>query len=233
MKRKHVTLAVLLAALSFFAAPSATAIPESQTLAIKKTVATVPAAELAARASDLVAQADKGEKEEVAVTTVREVASKRSATIVAVVGAIAKRSPELSVSVAAEAARLVAERATEIAKAAAAGAPSQADRIAAAVAKVAPKSATKVTRAVASVVPEQTTQIVQSVVSTVPTAKDEIAKDATISRLSQRMASDSGQSGIFTTLPGTIRGTPPPNLPPTDAGSPTAGADSNRNYGTP
>jgi len=228
MKRKQVTLAVLLAALSFFAAPSANAISQSQVLTIKKTVADVPAAELAARASDLVVQADKLEKEEVAVTTIREVASRRPATIVAVVGAISKKSPEMSVAVATEAAKLVAERATEIAKAAAAASPAQANQIAAAVAKVAPKSASKVTRAVAMVVPDQTPSIVQTVVASVPSAKNEIQKDPTITRLSQRMSNNSGGTGIITTRPGTIRGTASPDQPPTDAGTPVQGADPNR-----
>ena len=234
MKRKQVTLAVLLAALSFFAAPSASAISQSQVLTIKKTVADVSAAELGARASDLVVQAGKSEKEEVAVATVREVASRRPATIVAVVGAMAKATPEVSVAIAAEAAKLVAERASEIAKAVAAAVPAQANQIAAAVAKVAPKSATKVTRAVASVVPDQTSSIVQNVVASVPSAKGEIQRDATITRLSQRMSDNSGGTGIFTTRPGTIRGTDTTQLPPpTDTGSPIAGADEKRHYGQP
>jgi hypothetical protein len=234
MKRKHVTLAVLLAALSFFAAPSATALPQSELLSIKKTVVDTPAAELAARAADLVTQASKADQEEVAVATVRDIAARRPATIVAVVGAISKANSEVSVAVAAEAAKLIAERASEIAKAAAAGAPSQASQIAAAVAKVAPKSATKVTRAVASIVPDQTTKVVETVLSSVPSARADIAKDATLTRMSQRMAADAGgNSGIITTLPGTINGTPAPNSPPLDVGTPTQGTDPNRKYGTP
>jgi hypothetical protein len=230
MKRNQVTLAVLLAALSFFAAPSASAMPESQALAIKKIVADVPAAELAAKAANLVVQADKTDRQEVAVTTVREIAAKRPATIVAVVGAISKAAPDLSPVVAAEAAKLVAERAPEIAKAATAGAPAEADQIAAAVAKVTPKSAAKVAGAVVTVVPDQSTKVVDAVLNLVPSARDDLS---TISRMSQRSASGSGGNGTIITLPGTISGKPAPNVPPVDAGTPTAGADSARKYGSP
>jgi hypothetical protein len=205
--------------------------PESQALAIKKIVADVPAAELAAKAANLVVQADKTDRQEVAVTTVREIAAKRPATIVAVVGAIAKAAPDLSPVVAAEAAKLVAERAPEIAKAATAGAPAQADQIAAAVTKVSPKSAVKVTSAIVAVVPDQTTRVVDAVVSLVPSARPEIAN--TLSRMTERSASGSGGNGTIITLPGTISGKPAPNQPPSDAGTPTAGADSARKYGSP
>jgi hypothetical protein len=143
------------------------------------------------------------------------------------------QTPEVSVAVAAEAAKLVAERATDIAKAAAAAAPGQADQIAAAVAKVAPKSAIKVTRAVAAVAPEQAPSIIQNVVASVPSAKADIQKDATLTRLSQRMSDNSGGNGVFTTRPGTIRGTVAPDSPPTDAGSPVPGADPQRKYSQP
>src|SRR5258708_5411780 len=117
MKRNHVTLAVLLAALSFFAAPSASAISQSQVLAIRKTVASVPAAEMAAKASDIVNRASALEKKDIAVVTVREIASKRPATVVAVVAAISKIAPEVSAAVAAEAAKVCSNQASEIAKA--------------------------------------------------------------------------------------------------------------------
>jgi hypothetical protein len=228
MKRNQVTLAVLLAALSFFAAPSASALPESQVAAIKKTVADTPAAELAAAAADIVAHAAQIDKQEVAVTTVREIASQRAATVIASVGAIAKASHEVSVTVAAEAAKLVAERSAEIAKAAAAADPAHADQIAAAVAKVSPRSAAKVAHAVVTVVPELTPRIIDSVINTVPTARTPIQQDTTITRISDKLASQSGNNGVIFTLPGTISGQPIPDQAPTDAGTPTAGADPNR-----
>src|SRR5690349_12325335 len=111
MKRNQVTLAVLLAALSFVAAPSASALSHSQVVAIKKVVADIPPAEMAAKAAALVSQSAKADRKEVALVTVREIAAKRPATVVAVVAAIAKAAPEVSAVVAAEAAKLAPEQA--------------------------------------------------------------------------------------------------------------------------
>jgi hypothetical protein len=224
MKRNQATLAVLLAALSFVTAPSASALSHSQVVAIKKVVADIPSAEVAAKAADLVMQAPKADRKEVAVTTVREIASKRPATIVAVVAAIAKAAPEVSAIVAGEAAKLASDQAAAIAKAAAYGAPAEAESIAAAVAKAVPASATTVTRSVASVVPDQTPKIVETVVASVPTAQAGIAADATIRRMSQRAASGPTGTGIITTRPGTISGAPVPNTPPSEE-TPVLGFD--------
>jgi hypothetical protein len=233
MKRNKATLAVLLAALSFFAAPSASAISQSDVVAIRKTVANVPAAELAAKAAQIVAQASNADRQEVALATVREIVSKRPATLVAAVAAIAKTSPEVTVAVVTEAARLANDQAPEIAKAAASSAPAQSDRIAAAVAKAAPKSATQVTRAVATVVPTQTSRIVERVVASVPSARAEIASDSVITRLTQRSAATTGNTGIITTRPGTIAGTPAPDVPPTSVSGPVIGSDPRRSYASP
>jgi hypothetical protein len=223
MKRNQVTLAVLLAALSFVAAPSASAISLSQVQAIRKVVADVPPAEIAARAADLVSQAPKADRKDVALTAIREVVNKRPATVVAVVAAIAKAAPEVSVAVAAEAARLATDQAAAIAKAAASGAPAQAEQIAVAVAKAVPGSATQVTRSVALVVPDQVGGISEAVVKSVPTAANEITTDPTIQRLSRRSASTPVGTGIITTRAGTIRGTTP-NVPPTEE-QPVSGID--------
>jgi hypothetical protein len=232
MKRNQVTLAVLLAALSFVAAPSASAISVPQVQAIKRLVVDVPPAEIAARAADVVRQAPKVDRKEVALATIREVVSTRPATVVAVVAAIAKAAPEVSVPVAAEAARLAADQASAIAKAAASGAPAQADQIAAAVAKAAPASAASVARAVAMVVPNQVVNISEAVVKSVPSVANEITSDPTIQRLTRRSASGPVETGIITTRPGTIRGTPPPLLPPLEEQA-TPGVDSSRQYASP
>jgi hypothetical protein len=229
MKRNQVTLAVLLAALSFVAAPSANALSRSQVVAIKKVVADVPAAEVAARAADLVSQADKTDRKDIALATVREIVSKRPSTLIAVVAAIAKAAPEVSVAVATEAAKLAGDQAAAIARAASSGNPAQAEKIASEVAKVAPSSATKITRAVAGVVPDQSVRIVETVVASVPAAQTEIANDPTIQRMTRRSADTGTGTGIITTRAGTIRGTPPPILPPTDEGQPIPGVD----YGRP
>jgi hypothetical protein len=232
MKRNKVTLAVLLAALSFFAAPSASALSQSDVLAIKKAVADVPAAELAAKAAQLVSQAIKAEQQDVALTAVREVASKRPTVVVATVAAIAKVAPDLSAAVAGEAAQLATNQASEIAKAAVGSAPAHSQEIAAAVAKAAPKSATKVTRTVVTLVPDQTMKVVEKVLASVPSAQSEIVNDVVITRLTQRSALENGTNGIITTRGGTIRGTAAPDVPPISVGTATEGSDPRRSYGS-
>jgi hypothetical protein len=234
MKRNHVTLAVLLAALSFLATPSASAISKSDVQSIQKAVANVPAAELAATAARIISQSSKSDRQEVALTMVREIASKRPATVVTLVAAIAKAAPEVSAAVAAEAAKLSTDQASDIAKAATTSAPAEASKIAAAVAKVVPDSATSVTRSVATLVPDQTVSVKEAVVAAVPTASTSINADATITRLSQRSASGTTVTGVITTRPGTIKGTPPPDAPPSAITTPPVeGSDSRRQYGTP
>ncbi len=233
MKRNPVTLAVLLAALSFFAAPSASAISQQDIQAIKKEVASVPAAETAAKAAQIVSQAAQADRQDVALATIREIISNKPGTLLAVVAAIAKAAPETSAAVAAEAAKLVRDQSAEIAKAAASGAPDHAQEIAAAVAKASPNRATQVARSVSTSVPDQTSLIVEKVIASVPESRTSISKDATLTRLSQRSSATTGGTGIITTRPGTIRGTPVPNLPPEDTGNPTEGSDPRRRYGTP
>lgn len=228
MKRNHVILAALLASFSFLAAPSASALPQSQVAAIKKAVAVVPAAEIAAKATELILQANKVDRQEVAIATVREIVSKRPAAAVAVVGAIAKAAPELSAIVAAEATKLASDQAAEIAKAAAASAPDQAERIATAVAKVAPNASPNIARAVVTVAPQSTSKVVESMVASVPAAKN-VADDPVVKRMSQRAASGAVPQGEIFTRAGTISGRLPPSEPPITVGEPTIGAA----YGRP
>ncbi|MFO1498291.1 MAG: hypothetical protein U1G07_07865 [Verrucomicrobiota bacterium] len=232
MKRKQVTLAVLLAALSLVAAPSARALTQADNLAIKTAVAKAPAAELAAHAAQIVAQANKEDRKDAALVTVREIVSKRPAVLLAAVAAMTKAAPDLGADIASEAAKLSPDQATDIAKAAATSAPSRADQIAAAVAKVTPKSASRIAQAVATVVPSQTANIVEMVLNAVPSASTEVSANSFLTRSSQRSASSPGTGGTITTRPGTIAGTPPPGTPPSEVGAPTTGSDPRRQYGS-
>jgi len=227
MKRKHVFLAALVAALSFLAAPSVTALPQTQVAAIQKALVMAPAAEIGAKAAELVRQAGKTDREEVALTAVREIVSKRPATVVAVVGSISKIAPEVSAAVAAEASKLAPNQALDIAKAAAANAPAQADSIAAAVAKVAPNSIASSTRD-AAIVPEQSKQVVENV-------RANINPDATsMARSTQQSSSTNAPSGVIFNKPGTISGRPVPSII-IQLTNPTQGADASRPvvYGQP
>jgi hypothetical protein len=232
MKRKQVTLAVLLAALSFFAAPSARALTQADDLAIRKAVANAPAAEVAAKAAQIVSQATKADRQDAAVATVREIVSKKPATLIAAIGAMTKAAPDLSVAIVTAATKLSPDQAAQIAKAAATSAPDQADQIAAAVAKLTPKTALQVTEAVALAVPSQSSKIVEMVLAAVPSAQNEITSSSVLSRSTQRSAATGGSGGIITTRPGTISGNTP-TTPPSSVGTSVAGADPQRAYGSP
>jgi hypothetical protein len=223
MKRNQILAAFVLAALCA-TAPSAYALTQTQVVAIKQSVATAPAAELPARAAQIVTQASDTEREEVAIMTVTEAVSRRPAAAAAIVGAISKAAPEVTVAVAREAAKLSSDQASEIARAASMAVPAQAHKIAAAVAKVAPASAVRVTRVVAWAVPENAHVIVQNVVSVVPQLKAQIEQDQTITSLVRSSASSAAETagtGEVRTRPGTITGDPAPTTAPTPVGPPT------------
>jgi hypothetical protein len=240
MKRKTLFVAALLAALATFGVSSAQALSASRAAAIKKAVANVPAAELAAKAASIVASSDSAEREEVAVETLRVIVSKKPSLAPSVVGAIAEIFPESSATVAAEATVLSSEQASEIVKAATSAAPHQATKIASAVAKAAPKSAVKVTRTAVTLVPSAADQIVENVVTTLPSFRQEIQRDATVRRFSRSSSAGQGETqGTISSNPGTIRGIIPENedgspLLPTQVTTVTPGSDSDRdNYGRP
>ena len=71
MKRKHLTLAAVMAALLGFGAAPVKALPGSQVNAIKQAVAQASVFELAPVAAELVKSADKKDREDVAVAVVR------------------------------------------------------------------------------------------------------------------------------------------------------------------
>jgi hypothetical protein len=230
MKLTNLTIVALLAAVTSLAGP-ATKLSQEQVTAIEQAFVGIRAPELAARAADVVAKAPEGERNAVAVATVRVVVSKRPASAPAVVSAVAKIAPQASAELAAEAARIAPGQSAEIAKAAAASAPLHAEQIAVAVAKVAPRQQTvRVTRSVVSVVPEASVQVVESVSAAVPAAAAQIEKDPTITRIRTVAASHGGFHGIVGSNPGTIAGDTRPA--PTPVLAVQEGYDPNR-YGTP
>ena len=233
MKRKTLFVAALLAALATFGVSSAQALSASRVAAIKKAVANVPAPELAAKAASIVANAESAEREEVAVEAVRAIVSKKPSLAPSIVGAISKIYPESSAKVAAEATTLSNEQAGEVVKAATSAAPRQADRIAGAVAKVAPNSAVKVTRTAVHLVPTAADDIVEHVITTVPSSRQEIQKDAVVTRFTRRSASEGGGQGTITSFKGAINGTVPSGSP-SQITTVTPGSDPDReSYGRP
>ena len=173
-----------MAALLSFGVSPANGLPASQVLAIKKAVTNVPIPELAPKAADVVHKAPAKDREEVAITIVRTIVSKKPALATAVVESIAKVAPETATAIAAVAAELCPEQAAAIAKVAASAAPEQARQIAAAVAKANPKAALPIARMVIAADPIQSPQILESIVAAVPAAKAQIESDVTLNLMS-------------------------------------------------
>ncbi len=184
-------------------------LPVSKTAEIKRTLTSVAALEVAAKAALIVDQAPKEQRQEISIEVVRIVAAKKVSVLPAVVGAIAKISPENSAAIASEAASLSPEQAESIANAAASAAPAQAAQIAAHVAKATPKNAVQVARSVASRVPEATGEIQENVAVSVPSSRTALQEDETLVRYSRSSATSSIHiPALITTFRGSINGIP-------------------------
>jgi hypothetical protein len=147
MKRyKLTTLAALLTAV--LAVTSSQALTSNQIQEVKTAVLSVPVPEMPAKAAALVRNAQKKDRQAVAITAVRAIVAKHKAAAPLVISAIAKVAPDLAPVVAAAGAEIATEQATMIANAAAVAAPKQAMEVGAAVAKVAPTQSSSVVAAV-------------------------------------------------------------------------------------
>lgn len=152
MKMKNqLVVAALSAAVAFTSVEAG--LSKAQTAAIGKSFASIPKAEYAAKAAELVSQAAAVDKQDTALAAVKGAMAKAPATAPVVVGAIAQLTPEFAPAVAAAAAKLSPAQADTIAKAAAQAAPAQAEKIMLAVIESAPKSTRSIAEAVVNSVP--------------------------------------------------------------------------------
>lgn len=152
MKMKNqLVVAALSAAVAFTSLEAG--LSKSQTAAIGKSFASIPKAEYAAKAAELVSQAAAVDKQDTALAAVKGAMAKAPATAPVVVGAIAQLAPEFAPAVAAAAAKLSPAQADTIAKAAAQAAPAQAEKIMLAVIESTPKSTRAISEAVVNSVP--------------------------------------------------------------------------------
>src|SRR6266496_4851169 len=87
------TLAAVLAAITCFAVSPAQALTENEIAGITKSIKTVPGAELAVKAAELVTKAAKKEKEATAVAVVRAAINKNATVAVSVVSSVVKAAP--------------------------------------------------------------------------------------------------------------------------------------------
>lgn len=105
-------------------------------------LASVPAAELPAKAAELIAAANAQDREAIALAAIRYTAAARSGSITPVVASVSRVLPESASAVAATAAKLAPSQASNISRVALDAAPGQSERITRALATDAPVAVT-------------------------------------------------------------------------------------------
>ena len=142
----------------------------------KKTLSSVPAAELPAKAAQLVKDAKPSNWEETTINVVKPAVGINPAAAPAIVGAIARAVVEMAPVAAGTAAGEQPKQACAIARAAAAAAPSQAGPIVLAVCKAAPNDYRCIALAVSQVAPGSRKDILRAVAYARPELESEIEK---------------------------------------------------------
>ena len=139
-------------------------------------LAAVPAAELPAKAADLVLHAKSRERQTTTINAVKAAMTLNPAATPALVGAIARAVPAMASVAAGTAAAEQPKQAAAIAKAAAAAAPAKAGQIVAAVCRAVPNQYQAIAMAVAEAVPGAGKAILNGVASALPQLKPSIEK---------------------------------------------------------
>lgn len=227
------------------------ALDPTKAAAVKQALTRVPAAEMPAKAAELVKTAKKEHRGAATVITVRTALELNPALAPILVGTIAKTVPEMAGIAAGAAAELEPTLAEAIAQAAALAASSQACSIVAAVCRVVPQAYGQVAEAVAQVLPGTGREVLEGVASALPNLKTGI--DAALAGNgrtpvsvgavldSARPALVSAPAGAFPTMGAVPRGPAiePPLIPPSGTATNTDPSKSGpvprggRNYASP
>ena len=182
-----------------------------------KVLTAVPAAELPAKAADLVSQAKTRDRQATTVSVVKAALGINPAAAPAIVGAIARAVPEMAAVAAGTAAAEQPKQASAIAKAAAAAAPQQAGAIVGAVCRAVPNDYRNIAVAVSQVVPGASKEIVKAVGSALPDLKPSIQSVlAGYGGNVPSVAMTLDQAAQVNAVPGTV-----PSILVPNAGSPT------------
>jgi len=136
----------------------------------------VPAAELPAKAADMVKQVKARDWANTTVSVTKSAVTINPAAAPSIVGAIARSVPDMAAVAAGTAAAEQPKQAAAIAKAAAAAAPAKAGKIAAAVCRAVPNDYKAIAAAVAQAVPGSSKEVVQAVASAIPELKQGLEK---------------------------------------------------------
>jgi hypothetical protein len=139
-----------------------------------KTLSAVKAAELPAKAADLVSQAKKADRQATTINVVKAALGINPAAAPAIVGAIARAVPEMAIIAASTAAAEQPKQVVAIAKAAAAGAPSQISGIVRVACRAVPNEYRNIAVGVSQTVPGAGSEILKGVASAFPELKPAI-----------------------------------------------------------
>ncbi len=147
---------------------------EVKTASLEQALLGTPAAELPAKAAELVKGAKTLDQSFITVEVVKSAIRLNPVSGTAVVSAIARAVPEMASIAAATAAEEQSERAAEMAKAAAAAAPTRAGVIVTAVCQVAPKQYRQIAIAAADAAPGSSPEVLHSVAAVFPDLRNGI-----------------------------------------------------------
>jgi hypothetical protein len=167
-------IAAILLSVAFLAAGNAFGKDPPKANPFNEVLAAVPAAELPAKAADLVSHARARDRQATTINVVNSAVAMNPAAAPAIVGAIARAVPDMASVAAGAAATLQPKQASAIAKAAAAAAPSKAGKIVTAVCRVVPNEYRNIALAVAQAVPAAGKEIVNAVAAALPGLKPAI-----------------------------------------------------------
>lgn len=159
-----VSLAFMVASISF-----AEGTPKSNPF--KPVLAAVPAAEMPAKAADLISHSKSRDRATTTVDVIVAAIAINPAAAPSIVGAIARTTPYMASVAAGIAAAEQPKQAAAIAKAAAAAAPSQARKIVMAVCRAVPNDYRSIALAVSQVVPTASKEILNAITSCMPELK--------------------------------------------------------------
>jgi len=147
---------------------------EPKTESTRNVFRDVPAAEVPAKAAELVSLAKAPQRDRTAATTVKMAVKAHPTTAVATVGAISSKCPETSAITAATAATLQPKQVLLIAHAAAKAAPAQAAAIVKALCKAVPSAYREVAQVVGAAVPGATQEIIAALAEARPDLKSQL-----------------------------------------------------------
>ena len=196
---------------------------------LKKTLSSVPAAELPAKAAQLIADTKTRDQKPTTINVVKTALGINPAAAPAIVGAIARAVGPMASVAAGTAAEEQPKQACAIAKAAAAAAPSEAGQIVLAVCRAAPSEYRCIAVAVSEVAPDASKEILEAVAIALPELGPDIASALEHSTASGPSVPTTLDNTITTKTGGNPKGPPViPSSPPT--GLPPG---SGKNYAKP